>query len=391
VEGTASTLLALGALFLTGLAADAVGRRTALPRVTLLLGAGVALGAPGLGLLPAALDAWREPLAVMALTMVAFLLGGTLTAGRLQAHGRVILAVSLAIVTTTMGGVAVGLWLLGVEPGLALVLGAIATATAPAATVDAIDQSGVENGFTDTLRGIVAVDDAWGLMAFSLAVAAAMAWEGQGGASPLTAAGWEVGGAVLLGLALGVPGAALTGRLSPGEPLQSEALGLVFLTAGAALALEVSYLIAAMTAGAAIANRARHHRRAFHEIEGVRWPFMILFFVLAGASLEPAALADLGVVGAAYAVLRVACRLAGGWLGATLARAPRRERAWFGPALMPQAGVAVGMGLVAAERFPRWGEAVVALTVGSTVLFELIGPAATLWAVRRAAARPAAD
>jgi Kef-type K+ transport system membrane component KefB len=387
----AATLIALGALFLVGLAADAVGRRTRLPRVTMLLACGIAVGAPGLDLLPAGLGAWGEMLAIVALTMVAFLLGGSLTVRRLRAHGRAILSVSLAIVLATVAIVATGLLALGLDPGLALILGAIATATDPAATVDAVEQSGVEDGFTDTLKGVVAVDDAWGLLAFSLAAAVAMAWTGQGGASPLAAAGWEIGGAVLLGLAVGLPGAVLSGRISPGEPLQSEALGIVFLTAGAALALEVSYLIAAMTAGCVIANRARHHRRAFHEIEAVRWPFMILFFVLAGASLQPAALAALGVVGVAYAGLRVAGRLAGGWVGAALGGVPRRERAWFGPALMPQAGVAVGMGLVAAERFPQWGEVVLALTVGATVLFELIGPPATLWSVRRVARARAAQ
>jgi Kef-type K+ transport system membrane component KefB len=344
----------------------------------------VVAGAGGLDLIPQAARDWYGFLSVTALTMVAFLLGGSLDARTLAAHGRAILSVSLSIVVITCVAVAGGLWALGLDPATALVLGAIATATAPAATEDAIRQSGCSGGFVDTLRGIVAIDDAWGLVAFALAVVAAQALLGANGASMLAEAGWEIGGALALGLALGLPAAALTGRLSPGEPLQTEALGLVFLTAGLALWLGVSFLLAGMTVGAVIVNRARHHERAFHEIEHIQWPFMVLFFVLAGASLDPGSLLALGVLGAAYAVLRIVSRLAGGWLGARLGGTPAAERWLYGPALLPQAGVAVGMALVAAQAFPERAELILTLAIGTTVFFELIGPVATIWAVRRA-------
>ncbi|REC58742.1 cation:proton antiporter [Rhodosalinus sediminis] len=380
----APVMLALGGLFLAGLAADTLGRRTALPRVTLLLACGIVAGGGGLDLIPQAAQDWYGFLSVTALTMVAFLLGGALDAGTLAAHGRAILAISLAIVGVTALAVAAGLWAVGLDPATAAVLGAIATATAPAATQDAIRQSGARGGFVDTLRGIVAIDDAWGMVAFALAVVAAQALLGATGGQMLADAAREIGGALALGLALGWPAAMLTGRLSPGEPLQTEALGLVFLTAGLAIWLEVSFLLAGMTVGAVIVNRARHHERAFHEIEHIQWPFMVLFFVLAGASLDPGKLAALGGLGAAYAALRVGARMLGGWLGARLAGAPRRERWLYGPALLPQAGVAVGMALVAAQEFPDRAETILTLTIGTTVLFELIGPAATIWAVRRA-------
>lgn len=384
----ATTLLTLGALFLAGLVADQIGRRLPLPRVTLLLGAGMLAGGAGLDLIPHEAQVWYEFLSISALTMVAFLLGGALTKKNLRAHGRAILAISLAIVAVTVGLVGLGLWLLGLEPGLALLAGAIASATAPAATQDALRQSGREGAFVDTLKGIVAIDDAWGLLVFSLAVVGASQLAGAADASTLPLAAWEIGGAILVGAAIGLPAAILTGRLTPGEPLQTEALGLVFLTAGIAISLGVSFLLAGMTAGAIIANRARHHARAFHEIEGIQWPFMVLFFLLAGASLEFESLAGLGLTGAAYIVLRIAARILGGWIGAAFGGAPRPERPWFGLALLPQAGVAIGMALVAGERFPAWADTLMALTISTTVAFELFGPAATIFAVRRAAPEP---
>lgn len=380
---SAVLLLALGGLFSAGLAADLIGRRTRLPRVTLLLACGVVAGSSGLDLIPPALTDWFEVISVIALTMVAFVLGGTLSRSTLMAHGWTILAISVLIVVVTLLGVTLGLTVMGLDLGLALILGAIATATDPAAVQDAIRQYGRETGFTKTLSGIVAIDDAWGVLVFALVVVVVQQMGGGGGSGLLLHAGYEVAGSILLGLAIGFPAAFLTGRISGGEPLESEALAVVFLTAGAALWMELSYLIAGMTAGSVIVNAARHHTRAFHEIEHIEWPFLILFFVLAGASLDWTALIAAGWIGAGYVVLRALGRVLGGWAGAVAAGAPMRARAWYGPALLPQAGVAVGMALVASEVFPTWAPTIMALTIATTVIFELAGPPATLWAVRR--------
>jgi Kef-type K+ transport system membrane component KefB len=145
-----------------------------------------------------------------------------------------------------------------------------------------------------------------------------------------------------------------------------------------------------MGAGTAIANFASHHERAFHEIEHVEWPVMLLFFLMAGAVLELDQLWALGGVGITYVGLRIVARIIGGWVGAGLAGALPVERRWIGPALLPQAGVAVGMALVAADQFPQWGPQIMTLTVGTTVLFELLGPPITRIALTRAGAVPKA-
>ena len=379
----AIVLVTLGVLFLGALGADHLGHMTRLPRVTMLLLLGLLVGQSGFGLLPAQAEEWFEPISVVALTMVAFLLGADLTRENLARHGRAIFSISLAIVAGTTLIVWGGLAALGVDPGMALLLGAIATATAPAAVADVIHQSGVRNGFTETISGIVAIDDVWGLIVFSLCLAfvhPSASWSG-----PLTSAGHELGGAILLGCAVGLPAAFLTGRLKRGEPLQTEAFGIVFLTAGLALWFEVSFLIAGMTAGALIANLARHHDYAFNEIERIEVPFMLLFFLLAGASLELDALWSLGWLTAAYVGLRIVSRLICGEVGARLGGVPETEMHLYGPALLPQAGVAVGMALVAAETVPHWAATIMTLTIAATVVFELIGPPVTLAAIRRVA------
>ena len=233
--------------------------------------------------------------------------------------------------------------------------------------------------FSHTLLGIVAVDDAWGLIVFSLMLAASQAFSGQveGSFSPLITASWELGGALLVGIALGIPMAYVTGRLKPGEPTLVEALGVVFLCGGIALWLDVSFLLAAMVLGTVVANRARHHTRPFHAIEGIEWPFMILFFVLAGASLHTQSLLKIGITGVAYIVFRFIGRLVGSWVGGAISRADRTMRRWMGVALMPQAGVALGMALVAAQRRPDLEGIILPIVIATTVLFEVVGPVLT--------------
>lgn len=376
----------LGVLFLVGLATDVLGRRTALPRATLLLVMGMLLGPSALGWIESAQDGWAQFVTNVALVMVGFLLGGSLSGRALREHGRAIVCISLGKALGAFAVVCGGFLLVGAGVETALLLGAIATSTAPAATADVVRADRAEGAFTHRLLGVVAVDDAWGLVLFGVALAAVEAMSGVGANGALALAAWDLGGAIALGLAIGVPAAFLTGRVAPGEPTQAEALGIVFLCAGLALRLEVSFLLASMVMGATVANLARHHRRPFHAIEGIEWPFMILFFTLAGAALKLGALvATLGLL-VAYVVLRAAGTMLGAMLGSAAAGDPSLRGSaarWMGLSLMPQAGVALGMALVAAQRLPAIEPAVLPVVVASTALFELAGPVLTRKALAR--------
>lgn len=377
-------LLLLGFVFLVGLAAESLGRRTPLPRVTLLIIAGVALGPSLLGWLKPAGTQWFTVVSQVALTMVGFLLGGHLTRRNLKRHGSDVLVLSLAVVGGTAALVIVAVWFMTDDLGLSLLLGALATATAPAATTDVIRESRAEGPFTETLLGVVAVDDAWGVLTFSLFMAAAMMLDGGDGMSALTHGAWDIGGALILGVILGVPAAYATGRVAPGDPTLAEALGLVFLCLGAARWLEVSFLLAAVVMGAVVANLARHHDRPFHAIEHIQWPFMIVFFLLAGAALEMDTLPAVGWLGVVFVVARITGRLVGAWAGAWWGAMPEGTGRWMGVALLPQAGVAVGMALMAAQRFPERAEVVLSVVLAATVVFEIVGPPMTRLALRRA-------
>ena len=387
MESVGIVLTILGVLLLLGLVGDLLSRRIPVPRVTLLILFGVVIGSSGLGLLPERTQDWYPLISNVALLMVGFLLGGQLSVANFREVGRNVLGISLFKVAGVVLCVFLGLWLMGVSPVLALALAGIGPATAPAAVANVVEELGSEGEFTDTLLGIVAIDDAWGLIVFSLLLAVAQMVAAGADGSALVAlqyGAWDLGGALVLGFAVGLPSAFLTGRLQPGEPTQAEALGVVLLAGGLAVWLEVSYLLTALTVGATIVNLASHHEHPFHEIEYIEWPFMILFFLLAGASLHVEALAEVGVIGAAYILLRGVGLVAGSFLGGHTIGAVPRIRRWMGWATMPQAGVALGMALVASNQLPAFGDSVLPLVVGTTVVFELFGPVLTRLALIRA-------
>ena len=382
---TAQILLTLGGILLLGLATDVIGQRTVLPRVTLMLLFGMLVGPEVLDWIPAVITDRFELIASMALLMVGFLLGSRLTHDTLRRCGMEIISISVTAVIVTALIVFLGLFLVGVPLDIAILLGCIAAATAPAATVDIVMESDYKGRFADLLLAVVALDDAWGLIIFSMGLALVAAMVGvEGHASPLLMALKDIGGAAILGLLIGLPAAYMTGRIRQGQPMLVEALGLVFVCGGLAVWLDVSFLIASMVMGTVVANLATHHEYPFHAIEDIEWPFMVIFFVLAGALLEFSTLKDIGLIGSVYVVCRIAGKVLGAGLGSRFSRSNGASSRWTGVAMLPQAGAAMGMALVATSLLPEYRQVVLSVVVSTTVFFELIGPTFTRLALRRA-------
>jgi Kef-type K+ transport system membrane component KefB len=374
----AQLVLSVGAILLLGMAAHELGRRTPLPRVSLLVIFGVIIGPGGLDVIPTLLAANFDLIATVALLMIGFLLGGKLTRDSLRRLGNGSIVISLIAAAGTAAVVCIALLLIKVPVPIALLLGCIAAATAPAATFDLVAESGTRSRFSELLLIIVALDDIWGVILFSFALAAAGVMNGTGDAlSPLLHAARDIGGGTLIGLAIGLPAAYLTGRIKPGEPIVSEALGLALLCGGIALWTETSFLIAAMVMGATIANLASHHDYPFHAIENIESPFLIVFFVLAGASLELDALTAAGLLGLVYLVSRVVGKIVSAGVAARLVGAEPPVARWLGAALLPQAGIAVGMALVATNARPEYAPIILPVVIGATVFFEILGPIGT--------------
>jgi Kef-type K+ transport system membrane component KefB len=377
-------LLALGGIFLVGLLLSTVAHRTFLPRATLLLLFGAVIGEDLLNLVPRLLVDRFGLIAEITLLMVGFLLGGKLTKSSLRGHTGTSFSISICAAILPALVVCLGMIAMGVATEIALLLGCFAAATAPAAILDVVQESKIKNRFSKLLLLIVVLDDVWALLLFGVGMAIVTSLNGIAGeAGFIGLVAWELGGAVLLGIVIGLPAAYMTGRIKKGKPMLSEALGIVFLCGGIALWMNVSFLISAIVMGAVIANLARHHTRPFHAIEGIESLFMIIFFVLAGASLEIGALATIGVTGGIYILCRALGKYLGAWIGGYLSKSGQDNQLWMGVALLPQAGVAIGMALVASSRFPEYRQIMLPIVIASTVVFEIIGPVFTRLAIKQ--------
>lgn len=372
-------IVLLGIILSVSILADTIAHRTRIPRISILMLVGMViafcqqlwLGYESSDLL----GGLSEPLIHLALVMVAFLLGSELSLERLRITGPLILFLSLFVIIVGGAVVGAGLLLLGFPLVVAVSLGAISVATDPAVVSESVRENGDDGLVPRVLLGIVAIDDAWGIIVFGLSMAVLGLVVGGDGQPALLHALWELGGAVLLGTAIGLPAAWLTGRLRPGEPTQVEAIALILLLAGLSSLLGVSALLASMVAGCLVSNLSQHHTRSFREIEHVEWPFLVFFFVLSGASIDLYKADDALLLTLAYIILRLLGRVLGGYLAVLFSpaqqdRLPRN----IGLALTPQAGVALGMALLAAERFPECSDSIIPVVVASTILFELIGP-----------------
>ena len=383
---SAYLLIAVGGIFLVGLTTDFIAKRSGFPRITLLMLFGVLIGEQGLSLMPTILLENFAAITDLALLVVGFLLGGQFNFNELKQNSKALLWISASAALVTAIAVTLGLIFSGLPLPVIFLLGCIASATAPAPIIDVIMEANDDSPFAKLLLRIVAIDDVWALILFSVGLAAMSSYVGATSSTDVVfSAIYQIGGAVLLGIVLGYPAAYLTGRIQAGQPTLVEALGLVLVCGGLSMLLDLPYLISVMVMGAMIANLASHHDYPFHEIENIEWPFMMVFFVLAGASLEFKHLASVGFIGIAYIVLRTFGKWFGSWLGATLSGSSSQVKNWMGVALLPQAGVPIGMALIAADQFPGYANVFVSIVVGATVIFELVGPAMTKIALKRAA------
>lgn len=361
----ASTLLA-------GLAMDLLAKQIRIPRVSLLLVLGILVGPSAFNLVPDhVIKLWFPPLTNIALSMIAFLLGSKLTLKSLKKIGKYVFSILIGVVLITSICVFIGLLVVHTPLQVALLLAGLSTATAPAATFDVVMESKVKSRFSLLLLDIVAIDDAWCLIIFSLMMALVHFSQGHYShiSQLLLYLFREIGGAILVGIVLGIPAAYLSGRIKPGEATLTEALGIVLFGCGAALLLHVSLILTLIVLGMSVSGMAKHHKRAFHAIEGIEWPFLVLFFILAGTTFNIKMLAAAGTIGVTYIVFRVIGRVVGAWLGGTIVNADSMIKRWMGVALLPQAGLSIGLGLVATQTFP--------VVLGSTIIFEIFGPVLT--------------
>lgn len=377
----------LAVLLFSGLVFAKLIKKLKLPDVTGYLIGGLLIGPSVLGILPADIAGELSLISDMALAFIAFTVGGEFKFSYFKRVGAtpIVIAFFESIIAVVL--VCLGLLVTGASLPFALVLSAIAAATAPAATIMVIKQYKAKGPVTETLLAVVAIDDAVALIAFGFAVAAAQTLESAAAVSMLSsvlAPVIQVLEAVGIGLVLGFAFTFCLRFFKTKETRLSLVIGFVFLGSSLASALDISALLLCMSLGATYTNLSKTSSEIYQLCDHLTPPLFLMFFVLSGADLDLAVLPSIGVVGVVYVLLRVAGKWLGAALGAKLMKAPAPVCKYLGPALLPQAGVAIGLTFVAQTVVPQYAATIRAVVLCATLIYELIGPACTKATLQKA-------
>jgi Kef-type K+ transport system membrane component KefB len=386
----------IGLIVISAYLASKGMQRIGVPQVVGFILVGVLLGSSFMNVVPLALVRELAFVSEIALALIGFDMGSHLNFGDLRRLGGSILAVLLCEGIGAFLLVAVGVYALTQSYPMALVFGALASATAPAATVDVLHEYRAEGPLTTTLLAVVGLDDALSLLLFSIAATIAeaqLAGVAEVSLAPVIYLSLqEIGGALLLGVVVGMPFQELLNRLEHEHAVYGFVVGVVVFVAGLANSLGVSLILALMTMGVVVANvRGDNSLYVRRVVERVGPVIYMLFFALVGARLQLSLLPAMGLLGLIYLVMRTTGKLGGAWLGSVLGGAEPQVRNYLGFGLLSQAGVAIGLALSVAHRFDSYGQVgaqlgttVISVITATTFVVQIVGPVMLKFAIAQA-------
>jgi len=391
-------LLVLGFAVLAGTVGAKLFQRLRIPQVVGYIAIGIVLGRSGFQVIDPATIATLLPFNFFALGVIGFMIGGELHRELFKKYGRQFLGIRLAeglgaclsvsvLVTATA-------LLLRVDPvtavALGIILGAISSATAPAATVGVLWEYKTRGILTTTVLAIVALDDALALALYSVAASVAAKLTGTGGGTfwgSLGGAAYELLGAAVLGAVAGFVLNFVVRRARERDMTLTLIVGMLALVLGTSLVLGLDLILAAMALGVTIANLApRRTNEAFQIVARFTPPIYVLFFVFVGARLSFADMPHwMWAVAVVYVIARTAGKMIGAYLGARWSHAAETVRKNLGLCLFDQAGVAIGLAILAGARFPDpIGPAVITIVATTTFLVQILAPPLVKLGVKRA-------
>lgn len=382
-----NVLCYLAIMIFSGMAFGRLVKLIKLPNVTGYLLAGLILGPSVLKIIPKDTIDGIAVISEVALGFIAFSIGNEFKMSYFKKVGAspIVIAVFEALFAVIC--VCTVLVLFGNDLSFSLVLSSIAAATAPAATIMVIRQYKAKGPVTETLLSVVALDDAAALMLFGISVAVAGMLNSTSNISVLSmilSPILEIVGALVIGAVLGMILTYFIRFFKKDGNRLSLAVGFVFIGIGIADMTGVSSLLLCMALGATFVNFSKQALPVMKVVDAVTPPIFMLFFVASGAALDLSVLPMIGVVGVIYVVFRVVGKVLGTYLGATICKCDKKIKKYLGYALLPQAGVAIGLSLAATTVVPSYGQTIRAVVLCATFIYELIGPGITKIALKKA-------
>lgn len=384
-------LLYAGILIVTGLLFGKIAKYAKLPNVTGYLVGGLFVGPSLLGIIGENAIESMTIVSNVALGFIAFSIGNELKVSYFKQVGTrpIVIAVLEALFGVVFVFVAVIIYFLitgqldMINIRFALVLAAIAAATAPAATFMVVKQYHAKGELTNTLLSVVALDDSVAIMLFGICVAIANILGKTGTTDSslfmqILAPFWEIILSIGIGGIFGIIITFAVKWFSGAGNRISLVIAFVFLTTYIVAELDGSALLGCMALGAVFANTSNKYDEVNNLVNYITPPIFIMFFVLSGAELNLSLLMVVGIIGVIYILSRVAGKIFGSWLGAKVTKAEPKIQKYLGFALIPQAGVAIGLSLIATQVLnPEMGSQIRTIILVATLIYELTGPVIT--------------
>ena len=381
-------LLVLGIAVFGGTVGAKIFQKLRVPQVVGYIVIGILIGGSVFNLVDKQVVRSFLPFNFFALGIIGMMIGGELKYELFKKYGREFITILfaeglfafliVAVLTTFVAALFTSEWRMSLALGL--VLGAISSATAPAATVDVLWEYKTRGILTRTILAIVALDDGLALFLYGFAssVSAQLLGNGQSGlVSSLILPVWEISGGIAVGLLVGLLLIFVLKYTNDQSKTLAFSIASVLLVIGGSITLKVEPILAAMVFGALLSNiRPRRSRAVFNLVQSFSSPVYVLFFVLAGARLQMAHIPMWVLVMAlVYVFGRSLGKIAGSWFGAYVSNSPSTVRRYLGICLFSQAGVAIGLSILASEQLGgAFGEAVMLVITSTTFLVQVIGP-----------------
>ena len=393
-------LLFLGFILFLGALGGRLLQKIKFPQVVGYIIIGIILGQTGIRLIGDNLLDKMHPVSNFALGIIGFMIGSELKGKTIKKYGKqfsvILVLESLSAFFIVGVFVTLAAYLLfgdiKIAVSLGILLGSISSATAPAATTDVLWENKTKGPLTTMVLGLVAMDDGVALLLFAIAssIASVLLGTGKAGASnagmEILNLLYETGGALVLGSLSGFGLSKLIRSFLDDDRILVFSLSSLLLLIGISQVLGLNMILATMSMGFFISNFApRKSLDTFKLIQKFSPPIYILFFVLVGAELNISNVTLISLtITIVYLVGRVSGKLIGAFLGAKISKAPAAVKKYLGFCLMSQAGVAIGLSIVAEKTFSgSVGDLIILIITTTTFVVQLAGPPLVKMAVTK--------
>lgn len=378
-------IISVSIMLLIGFLMTRITKLFKLPNVTAYIITGILIGPYCLNLIPRQVIDGTAFLPDIALAFIAFSTGEFFRFDTLKKNGlRVLIVTLFESLLASIFVFIVVYFCLKLPLAFSVVLAALASATAPASTMMVIRQTGARGSFVDTLLQVVALDDMVGLVAYSIAISIAVSSVDGEKLSIMRIVIPFVSNILVIALG-GIFGyimkLLLTNRNTDNRLIVS--IAILFAFCGVCAAVSISPLLGCMAMGTIYINTS-DDVRLFRQLGYFSPPILLLFFVRSGLSFNLSILLSKGhfgtspliIVGVSYFIVRIIGKYLGAFIGATICKMEDRIKKYLGLALIPQAGVAIGLAALGSRTLGgEMGVALETIILASSVLYELIGPA----------------